>query len=96
MKIKLVWHQPRRVEDPLYVEVDPGAVLDAPDDWAAGALPQVWFWEAADEKSRALAAEHPEWWDHPYVAELALNGTKVATRPKAKAATPPVQVDTSK
>ncbi len=98
MKIKLIWHQPRKVEDPLYVEVDPGASLAVPAELAAGLLCQPWFWAADDDEAAAVAAQHPEWWDHPYIDELAVNGTKVAPKPKAKPApaAPPVQVDSSK
>lgn len=81
MKVRNIWPQPRGIPD-LGIAVDSGAVFDAPA-WFAPALAQVWFWQAEDDEAKAIVAGHPEWWDHPYVAELAVNGQKVAVKPKA-------------
>ena len=80
MRVKNVWDEARLIPG-LGVAVDSGGVVDAPTDWAKGALEQVWYWEAADDEAHAVAAEHPEWWNHPYVAEVEGAGGTVAARP---------------
>jgi hypothetical protein len=87
MRIRNVWDGARLIPG-LGVAVDPGGVIDAPATWATGALEQVWYWEAADDEARAVVAEHPQWWDHPYVAEVEAAGGKVAARPAPAKKTP--------
>jgi hypothetical protein len=84
VKLKNISGQPRDIPA-LGVTVYPDAAFTAPAEWAAGALYQVWWWEAADDEAAALAASHPEWWDHPYVAEVSEAGGQVATKPRATA-----------
>jgi hypothetical protein len=62
--------------------IQPGATVTVPAALAESVLYQVWWWEAADDEARTVAAAHPEWWDHPHVAEVAAAGATVAARPE--------------